>query len=36
MKSFKGVKDILLSTVILNDYRLLLLMKRELFEFLCM
>ena len=35
MKSAKGVKDILLSTVKLNDYRLLLLMKRDLFELLC-
>ena len=35
MKSAKDVKDILLSTVKLNDYRLKLLMKRELFELLC-
>ena len=36
MKSAKGVKNILLCTVKLNDYRLLLLMKQELFELLCM
>ena len=35
MKSAKVVKDILLSTVKLNEYRLKLLMKRELFELLC-
>ena len=36
IKSAKRVKDILLTTVKLNDYRLILLTKRELFELLCM
>ena len=35
IKSAERVKDILKSTVKLNDYRLML-MKRELFELLCM